>query len=597
MKIDLFMKGLPSINPSLRRVLGLLLLAYPLLVFGQLLHDPLVLAPQLDAGENFLLAEQFAKGSLPEEPFYRSPLYPWLLSLFPIQESIPLAAALLGIACHFLNGFLLKELAHRLFKVEASGWLVAFLYLWNPVLLFYAPLLLDITPAISLFLGSLFLTFRSNPKHLIASGVLMALAALMRPHFLPAALFLPFVIGLRHGSLRPTWFLPWAPLLAGFLAFGLVNTFHAGEFRILPWQGSYNLWTANKPSANGLYFQQSLDVSDRQGYGNPAREESIRLYRQAVPESGNPPSISEMNEFWRDKWLSHMVENPLAQAGLWIFKAYAVLNTREQYNNYTFAFHRERYALLRWNPIHFGMMLLLGVGGGIAAGSLRPRFTAALLLLFAAYASTLILFYASARFRLPLLPGLCLLAGAIPCILAKPSTWLVKTPRILLPLSLAAVLTYSSLGDIDNPKTEIQDTLLLAQASAGLGRDYVAASWARKALRMDEGRRTAHQIFAASYFNLRLEANPRWKAFGDWESQVSLVDPDKLHPEKMAALRGIYHWKADERKEALKLWNHSHRTNPGGLGSYCLAANGAAPHADLQEPLLRRIRTILATSN
>ncbi len=54
-------------------------------------------------------------------------------------------------------------------------------------------------------------------------------------------------------------------------------------------------------------------------------------------------------------------------------KAYALLNNWEQYNNKTFEFHKERLPWLRWNPLCWGMLLVLGVVGAARLGAESPR--------------------------------------------------------------------------------------------------------------------------------------------------------------------------------------------------------------------------------
>jgi hypothetical protein len=41
-------------------------------------------------------------------------------------------------------------------------------------------------------------------------------------------------------------------------------------------------------------------------------------------------------------------------------KAYALLNNWEQYNNKTYAFHKALSPWLSWNPLCWGLLLVLG---------------------------------------------------------------------------------------------------------------------------------------------------------------------------------------------------------------------------------------------
>ena len=101
-------------------------------------------------------------------------------------------------------------------------------------------------------------------------------------------------------------------------------------------------------------------------------------------------------------------------------KAYALLDNWEQYNNKTFAFHKARSPWLRWNPICWGALLVLGVAGAARLGAESPRAARALAAVAAAVAASILLFFVSARFRLPLAAVLAVLAGGA---LAAPSFW------------------------------------------------------------------------------------------------------------------------------------------------------------------------------
>ena len=66
---------------------------------------------------------------------------------------------------------------------------------------------------------------------------------------------------------------------------GGVNAALSGEFRVLPWQGAFNLWAANRPGAHGRYFEQFARVASYAEGTNPARLESERLYRELNPQA------------------------------------------------------------------------------------------------------------------------------------------------------------------------------------------------------------------------------------------------------------------------------------------------------------------------
>ncbi|MGC9451534.1 MAG: hypothetical protein ACP5I4_08810 [Oceanipulchritudo sp.] len=529
---------------------------------------PLSLSPQLDAAENLNLAAQFDAGAESAEPFYRAPLYPFVLSLLQPVEWRPLLGLLLGLGCHLVNGFLVYGLSRRIWDSRPSAVLAAALYLLNPASIYFSLQLLDITPGLTLFLGGLHFAW-TRPfrwQSMIPAGLLLGLAVVTRPHFLPVVLLVPVLLFLFASGRKFVPLLAFLPLGLVLLVMGLVNQQRSGEFRILPWQGAYNLWAANKPRANGLYYKQEVDLSALGDLGNPAKEESILLYGKAHPGEARPYSIERMNAYWRGRFLEHALEDPLALAGLWLFKGYAVVNAFDQYNNTTFSFHRDRLPLLRFNPLNWGILLLLAVPGASLMALRDRKALGVLILLILGYSVALVLYYASARFRLPLVPLLAILAGGvIPFIRDLRSAWPRPRPShstaIVLAV-LAGFVSFSSLAGIRSTDTYIQDRLLLANAGAAVQRDLEAALLAREVLAEQPERNEAQQIYAVSYFNMRLFGDPAFSRLGNWADQKSWVKPESISDPDLRPLVAFYQWHWGQREQAVTAWRETVDSSP-----------------------------------
>jgi hypothetical protein len=540
--------------------------------------DSLALAPQLDARENLDLADAFDEGTLASDPFYRAVLYPYLLSLLHPAEMRPTLGLLLGLCSHFLNGFLVFKLTLRVWKNRNPAVLATVLYLLNPASLFFALQILDITLGTSLFLGGLLLGCSTSRKsiHYLGAGLLLGLAVAMRPHFLPVVLVVPVIVFLFLGNRSWRASLIWISVAGILLSMGAINFYRSGDFKMLPWQGAYNLWAANKPGANGLYFKQSIDVSGRDNNANPTKVESISLYGQAHPDQQPPYSIDKMSTYWREQVFAHVLEHPLQVVQLWLFKGYAVLNSFEQYNNLTFSFHKDRLPLLKYNPLNWGILLILGTIGLFQLFRTRPRTAMGILLIMLAYASTLILFYASARFRLPLVPLMAVLTGGslgwVRGIRGNPSR-IIST---IATIALTGTVAYSSINGIRDRATYIQDELLLANANADIGKDGEAAEWAKSVLQKSPDRREAQRIYAVSYFNMRLLQMDVTDAFGTWEDQKGLVTQRPPRDPVQDVILGVYFWKWGQFDEASRIWRDAVAQKREGvqLALACLAASG-----------------------
>jgi len=456
------------------------------------LGTPLGRVPVLDERENIELAGAIFGGTLPSEPFYRAPGYALVLAglraigvsaggLFP-------AALVLGAALHALDAALVARIARRWFgdrAALAAGLLLAL----DPVMVHYATQALDATLSLALFLLGLdrlaaALAAPDRARAWAGAGISWAAAALVRPNYLLAWPLVPLFALAQPAPLARGRIL--AAALAGVLLFGAQSAWQwnvSGVAGFLPWQGAYNLWSANRPGANGRYYSQQVSLPPSLAWVNPARVESIYLY--GTETGGQRANIPSMNAHWRRRLVDEISSHPLRWAALEARKAYALLNNWEQYNNKTFAFHKARSPWLSWNPICWGALLLLGVAGAARLATESPRAAAALALVSAACAASILLFFVSARFRLPLAAILAVLSGGA---LGSPGFWRGWTPGARAALALCAALAgfaaFSDFGGVSDPSTFVQDHVLLARAAYTVGDDATALSEAEEALMM-----------------------------------------------------------------------------------------------------------------
>jgi 4-amino-4-deoxy-L-arabinose transferase-like glycosyltransferase len=481
------------------------------------LGTPLGRVPVLDERENIDLANAIAGSLLPAVPFYRAPGYALALAclrwagvsaggLFP-------AALLFGALLHGINTALVAAIAGRPFG--ARGALIAGLFFgFDPVLVHFATQALDATLSLAFFLGGLFfflaaVTAPQRARAWAAAGLLWAAATLARPNYLLVWALVPaaaaFSVSTTRARLR---LLPSA--LAGVLLFGAASAWQwnvSGVAGFLPWQGPYNLWAANRPGANGRYYTQHVSLPPELARANPARAESILLYAEET--QGQPPEIPAMNAHWRRRFMQEVVSHPLRWGRLMLRKAYALLNNWEQYNNKTFAFHKALSPWLRWNPICWGVLLVLGVAGAARLAAEAPRTAAAAAAVGLACAASILLVFVSARFRLPLAGLLAVLAGGA---LASPGFWRHwsggRRAALAASIALAGLLSFSSLDGVADPATFVQDHVLLARAAFTVGDDGTAAREAGEALKLQPWHPDARAILEAANAELARKPAP-----------------------------------------------------------------------------------------
>ncbi len=125
--------------------------------------------------------------------FWQAPLYPYFLgAVFKIAGLNIYIAALIQTILSSVSCVLIYYIAKEAFNVKtaaASGLIACF---YAPFI-FYCPVLLSETLGVFLLLAALLpivkSVYRPEPKHALAGGALLGLAALARPNFL---LFVPF---------------------------------------------------------------------------------------------------------------------------------------------------------------------------------------------------------------------------------------------------------------------------------------------------------------------------------------------------------------------------------------------------------------------
>lgn len=596
------MRFLHSPRFALLAVLGAVALGFGFAL--DFLADPLGLSPVLDARENLVWAERIAAGELPPEPFYRALLYPALLSVLPATLWL---APLFGLLCHWLNALLCGLIARRLWQDATAAWLAGLLYAVYPVSLYFSVQILDFTFALTLFLLGLcgLLHLRERPRAWLAvlAGTAAGLAVLARPNFLPAVLLFPLLavglVYLSRRSWRPALGLGLAllaPLLGLFALQGGVNQAISGEFRVLPWQGAYNLYAANRDGANGKYFTQQLSFEELPKGMNPTRMESEYLYRQqAGPEAA--ASVAAMNAHWRGKFIESISGEPLRWLGLMGRKVAYLLNDWEQYNNLSYAYQKDRFPWLRWNPLGWGL-LLLGAAAALVLGGrrlARPE-ASALALVALAYAAGLLLFFVSARFRLPLAPLLCVGCGGLALLFRERAWW--RKPRAGLALGLLALLATLSYGNwwqAQDRSTFIQDEMLLADAALRSGADALALQYADKALAREPARQDIRRLQVSARFNLWLMAEGP-AAEAHWEALVGAAAKIEQADAMTWFVRGVIEWRGDRREAAVATWREG-LERYGAQAISCaraLQAVGETGAAATGDPGVDAIRALLA---
>ena len=411
-------------------------LALRLLYVAQLSHTPYYEPKWLDPLFYYGWAGEIAAGHwLGDRIFFQSPLYAYVLALFRVAFGdrifpILLAQALMGAGTCVLT----LRIARRLLSEReafVAGMLAA---VYGPFLFFDGMVM---KTSLSTFFTALLvdMLLRSGGRRaalLAASGVVFGLNSLVRDNFI---LFLPLLLLAIPFSFRPS------PGLRAGAAFTLgvaaviapvtLRNFVVGhEFALLTAGGGSVFYIGNNPEATGTFTPPAFVHSE------PMHEHEDFIAK-ASELTGRRLTAGESSSFWLRQGLAWIAGHPLAWVRLLARKLFIFWNHFELPDNYDY--YEVRRVLLRpVSPIGvvlavplyvmtFGLVAPLGLTGVLLTARRWRSFLLVYSVLFG-YMGTVLLFFNFARFRVPIVPFLCIFAGAALVTLADDATsWLRGT--------------------------------------------------------------------------------------------------------------------------------------------------------------------------
>ncbi len=416
--------------------------------------------------------------------FHSAPLYPYFLALImgPAGATglwwVRVVQALLS----GVTAGLLSLTALRLFGRAAAVATAVMAVLYAPFL-FYAGELLEIT--LTMFFLALAAWAMSREKlsgpGLVGVGALLGAAALGKPNLLLLGPLLLLHMGFLRPLRRPlAW--PWRSgllltlgVLILVLPFTARNRLVGDDWVLISSNGGINLFIGNNPQASGGFQVPTAMQADLE---NSSRAVASRAL-------GKELSPSETSRFWGGRAWHFMKSRPIEAVALFWRKAGLLIGAYEIPNHFNFYFFRENLApLLRWPLAGYTLVLPLGVLG-LVFGLRRnraARLAAASLLVIAA---TVVLFFVTSRYRLPVLIWLIPFAGHGLIMLLRT---LRERRWRLLPLLLALLVGVALLMQLPlvGVKDFHDDFIVLAHYWSGKGDWGKAAHYNREAVRQND---------------------------------------------------------------------------------------------------------------
>ena len=418
-------------------IIGIFIFAFAIrfIYLQEMRSSPLFDTPTMDAEYHDQWAQSILKGEdFTGGVFFRAPLYPYFLAaVYKLFGHNYFAIRLIQFIIGSLSCVLVYLLGRKVFnsRVAIIAGVMASLY---GVMIYYDGELL--LPVLEVFLNLLFLyacikAREKNSSQLwLLSGLLLGLSALVRPNILlvGAALFLWIILKPASQSkiqfprslskksiLNPVYLILGAILL--IIPVTLRNCIKGHDLVFISSQGGMNFYLGNNPNSDGA--TAIFPGGSATWWGS--YEDAVRF---AEKKEGRSLKPSEISSFWYKEGLKFALGQPFEFLKL-MFKKFALFwNGNELSNNrdfYSFARNAPVLKPLIWKLIiyfPFGLITPLALIGIIlfhlksSLKVVKERDFVYLLEIFLfVYMFSVILFFVTARYRVPILPILIIFAA------------------------------------------------------------------------------------------------------------------------------------------------------------------------------------------
>ncbi len=351
-------------------------------------------------------AHEIAKGDfLGKEIFYGLPLYPYFLALIErLSLGHIFAMRLIHLLLGSINCLLLYFISKKIFN-QKVGILSAFLASTNFILIYYDWLMMPVTLIILLSQICLLSLLRRDGLlkrsewfilgliwgtgilgdgkllfFLFFSGIYLFFYWNKSKYFKLTTVLLPLILGVSI-------------ILGGVT---LRNKVVGGEWIFICAQSGLSLYAGNNPDANGI-FENPEFIRPTHG----GQDEDQKIVAEAIAEK--KLTASQVSQFWRNKAISFITEQPLAYLVLLKSKFLVFFTETERAHDIDLILQQNWRKKFDFNPFYVIMPLALV---GLAAALFNRKDTAFLNLLILSQLTTTLIFFLTTRHRASLLPVL-----------------------------------------------------------------------------------------------------------------------------------------------------------------------------------------------
>jgi 4-amino-4-deoxy-L-arabinose transferase-like glycosyltransferase len=439
--------------------------------------------------------------------YFRAPLYAWCLgALYFLFSPSILVARLFGIAVGVASVILTYRIADNIAGRRAALIAAVIQAIYPMLMMTEAELLLD--PLFMLLVQALILcvqqwAVKRNFWAMLVSSLIAGLAVITRPTLL---VLVPVLFGMLLWQIRHHRTTLVRQVLAVVLGLSVTvgavftrNLIIANDPVLVASQGGINFFIGNNDAADGLHAV----MPEPFGY-NWRIADITYLAEQSRGHSLKP---GEVSSYWtRETW--HWIFDHLFRfAQLTLKRLWFSFADLEIDNNRLQATLKDRIPIAKYNPLGFGILFILAVAG--AAMFWRPSDSTRWLVV-GALALTLVnaLFFVNSRFRLPLLPVYCVLAGVGVAFVAENFRSVVRRTLPAVAAVAAGIVAYAPSLAVPR-QTSAQDELSRGLVFYNSGNYHTALASYRLAFATDSAFPDVNANLGAAHLRLGLADSAR----------------------------------------------------------------------------------------
>ncbi len=378
------------------------------------------------------------------EVFFIGPLYAYFLAIiYKVFGPNPDAVRLIQAVLDSFSAVFIYFIARRISGNKIAGIVAGLVWALYLPALFFESMLLPAALIIFLTTGGLALALtdlgeKGNWKNLAGAGFLIGLASLGRPNLaLFAVLAAIPLLFIKSAGWRKTaaFFVP-VLILIGLTT--VRNATVGGDFVPISYQGGVNFYIGNNENATGVYN------TPEEMRGRPKelnKEMATEIAQDKTSEKLKP---SQVSNWWFERGLRYIKENPGEAAKLYWVKLRLLCNDFEPSLNVDYYFMKFLTPFHKIIPPWFGLALALGIPGAIVALIEKRNGSWFLALYLGLYSLSILLFFVTSVYRLPLAPILIVFASygvvkLIECIRDKVWLHVVLYPAVAVAIFLFAM--------------------------------------------------------------------------------------------------------------------------------------------------------------